>query len=114
MNKLHTWRDQATPRVNKVGERTLTNCLSRSAVVRSDLFPLSLSLSLPPPLPLPHSHKHTPSQALTNRLKGYHDQTVPIVEHYRPKGIVNTLNGDQKPAEVSAALATLLEGAFPA
>ena len=64
--------------------------------------------------PLPHSHKHTPCQALTNRLKGYHDQTVPIVEHYRPKGIVNTLNGDQKPAEVSAALATLLEGAFPA
>ena len=75
---------------------------------------LSLSLSLSPPLPLPHSHKHTPCQALTNRLKGYHDQTVPIVEHYRPKGIVNTLNGDQKPAEVSAALATLLEGAFPA
>jgi adenylate kinase len=36
----------------------------------------------------------TPS-ALVKRLQGYHDDTVPILKHYEPKGIVRTANANQ-------------------
>ena len=33
--------------------------------------------------------------ALVKRLQGYHGDTVPILDHYRPKGIVRTANANQ-------------------
>jgi len=33
--------------------------------------------------------------ALTKRLKGYHDETVPILNHYEPSGVVRTVNANQ-------------------
>ena len=33
--------------------------------------------------------------ALIKRLKGYHDETVPILNHYSPHGIVRTVNANQ-------------------
>jgi adenylate kinase len=33
--------------------------------------------------------------ALVKRLKGYHSDTVPILDHYRPKGIVREANANQ-------------------
>jgi adenylate kinase len=33
--------------------------------------------------------------ALTKRLQGYHKDTVPILDHYKPHGIVRTVNANQ-------------------
>lgn len=34
--------------------------------------------------------------ALVKRLKGYHDETVPILQHYKPNGIVKQVNANQQ------------------
>lgn len=48
------------------------------------------------------------ASALIQRLKSYHGETVPVLEHYRPKGIVTQANANQGMdkvwAEVSAGL----------
>jgi len=36
------------------------------------------------------------SAALKTRLKGYHGETVPILKHYAPGGVVKTVNANQK------------------
>mmetsp|Transcript_15541 Transcript_15541/g.18942 ORF Transcript_15541/g.18942 Transcript_15541/m.18942 type:complete len:322 (-) Transcript_15541:511-1476(-) len=33
--------------------------------------------------------------ALVKRLQGYHNETVPILEHYAPNGVVKTVNANQ-------------------
>jgi len=35
------------------------------------------------------------ASALVKRLQGYHGDTVPILEHYKPDGIVKTVNANQ-------------------
>mmetsp|Transcript_21931 Transcript_21931/g.47523 ORF Transcript_21931/g.47523 Transcript_21931/m.47523 type:complete len:273 (-) Transcript_21931:227-1045(-) len=35
------------------------------------------------------------SSALVKRLQGYHGETVPILEHYKPHGIVSEVNANQ-------------------
>lgn len=35
------------------------------------------------------------ASALLKRLKGYHKDTVPILTHYEPKGVVRTANANQ-------------------
>jgi adenylate kinase len=35
------------------------------------------------------------SDALVKRLKSYHEDTVPILQHYEPHGIVRTVNANQ-------------------
>mmetsp|Transcript_8457 Transcript_8457/g.14701 ORF Transcript_8457/g.14701 Transcript_8457/m.14701 type:complete len:329 (-) Transcript_8457:72-1058(-) len=35
------------------------------------------------------------ASALVKRLKGYHGETVPILEHYKPNGIVSEVNANQ-------------------
>ncbi len=32
------------------------------------------------------------AEALVKRLQGYHAETVPVLEHYRPKGALDTLH----------------------
>ena len=39
-----------------------------------------------------------------NRLKVYHSQTKPIIEHYSSKGLVNKINGDNPIDEVKAEI----------
>jgi adenylate kinase len=39
--------------------------------------------------------KDDTSAALIKRLQGYHGETVPILEHYRPDGIVRGVNANQ-------------------
>jgi len=39
-------------------------------------------------------------EALAKRLQGYHAQTVPILDHYEPVGIVTKVDANKKPAEV--------------
>ena len=35
------------------------------------------------------------AEALVNRLAGYHRETVPVLEHYRPQEIVVEVNANQ-------------------
>lgn len=35
------------------------------------------------------------ASALTKRLQGYHGETVPILEHYKPHNVVGTVNANQ-------------------
>merc|ERR1719238_1131476 len=39
-------------------------------------------------------------EALGKRLAGYHAQTVPILDHYAPAGVVTKVDADKKPDEV--------------
>mmetsp|Transcript_325 Transcript_325/g.801 ORF Transcript_325/g.801 Transcript_325/m.801 type:complete len:336 (-) Transcript_325:550-1557(-) len=39
--------------------------------------------------------KDDTSAALVKRLQGYHKETVPILKHYSPKGVVKTVNANQ-------------------
>jgi adenylate kinase len=39
--------------------------------------------------------KDDTAAALEKRLQGYHKETVPILKHYRPHGIVRTVNANQ-------------------
>ena len=39
--------------------------------------------------------KDDTSEALIQRLRGYHKETVPILDHYRPTGVVRKVNADQ-------------------
>eukprot|EP00941_MAST-03F_sp_MAST-3F-sp1_P003922 g3922.t1 len=41
-------------------------------------------------------------EAFPNRLRSYHLHTMPILEHYRPKGVVTCVNANQKPTLVAA------------
>jgi len=51
------------------------------------------------------------SQALGKRLRGYHKETVPILKHYIPNGVVKTVNANQKMDIVSAEVMTALSRA---
>lgn len=50
-------------------------------------------------------------EALTKRLESYHAQTVPILKHYEPKGIVSVCNANQEMdkvwAEIEAGLSKM-------
>jgi len=46
--------------------------------------------------------------ALVKRLEGYHSSTVPILDHYRPNGIVSKVNANQGMEKVWADLERLL------
>jgi adenylate kinase len=39
--------------------------------------------------------KDDTADALVKRLKGYHGETVPILSHYRPNGVVRAVNANQ-------------------
>ena len=39
--------------------------------------------------------KDDTSSALVKRLNGYHKDTVPILKHYQPRGVVRTVNANQ-------------------
>jgi len=50
-------------------------------------------------------------EALTKRLQGYHDQTVPILTHYQPAGVVKRVNANVPPPDVWASIETVLPAA---
>ena len=51
------------------------------------------------------------STALVKRLKGYHGETVPILDHYKPNGVVRTVNANQGMDGVWAEILKSLERA---
>jgi adenylate kinase len=44
-----------------------------------------------------------------NRLKVYNDQTQPLIEYYRGKGLLREINGDQEIAKVLQDIVEALE-----
>lgn len=50
-------------------------------------------------------------ETVQNRLRAYHTQTAPILEHYRAKGVMNQVNGMVAIDDVTAALFALVKGA---
>ena len=47
-------------------------------------------------------------EALGKRLKGYHEQTVPILDHYAPAGVVSRVNANVPPADVWTSIEKVL------
>ena len=47
-------------------------------------------------------------EALRKRLEGYHVQTVPILDHYTPSGVVTKVDANQAPAVVWESVASAL------
>jgi len=47
-------------------------------------------------------------EALTKRLESYHAQTVPILDHYAPTGVVSKVDANVKPDEVWGSIEKLL------
>jgi adenylate kinase len=43
-------------------------------------------------------------QTIARRQKTYHDQTAPLLDYYRQRGLLRTVNGMQPPQEVTADL----------
>ncbi len=46
---------------------------------------------------------------LEHRLRAYTDRTEPLLDHYRAQGTLVTVDGDQPPDEVAAAIASAVE-----
>jgi adenylate kinase len=44
------------------------------------------------------------AEALVNRLAGYHADTVPVLEHYKPAGIVTIINANQEMNQIWEAI----------
>lgn len=51
------------------------------------------------------------ASALVKRLQGYHGDTVPILEHYKPHGVVSKVNANQTMDEVWGAVFAALKRA---
>jgi len=47
-------------------------------------------------------------EALSKRLEGYHEQTVPILAHYEPSGVVSKVNANVAPADVWQSIVKVL------
>ena len=47
-------------------------------------------------------------EALTKRLQGYHEQTVPILAHYAPAGVVSKVDANVKPDQVWESIEKVL------
>jgi adenylate kinase len=47
-------------------------------------------------------------EALSKRLQSYHDQTVPILAHYAPTGVVSRVNANVPPSDVWASIEKVL------
>ena len=50
-------------------------------------------------------------EALTQRLEAYHAQTVPILDHYAPNGVVSKVDANVAPDQVWESIAKVLPSA---
>jgi len=49
-------------------------------------------------------------ETVRNRLKVYHEQTAPLVEYYKNKGILREIDGSKSIEEITQQLISILEG----
>ena len=47
-------------------------------------------------------------EALVKRLEGYHAQTVPILDHYAPTGVVSKVDANVAPSDVWTSIEKVL------
>ena len=50
-------------------------------------------------------------EALSQRLESYHAQTVPILDHYAPSGVVQKVNANVAPDQVWESIVKVLPSA---
>jgi adenylate kinase len=53
--------------------------------------------------------KDDTEEALKSRLEAYHAQTVPILDHYGPAGVVHKVDANRPPPEVWASIEAVLK-----
>lgn len=53
------------------------------------------------------------NEALVRRLKGYHQDTEPILNYYEPKGVVTIVNANQDILYIREEIRTALKGIVP-
>jgi adenylate kinase len=53
------------------------------------------------------------NEALVRRLKGYHQDTEPILTYYEPKGVVTIVNANQDILYIREEIRTALKGIIP-
>ena len=49
-------------------------------------------------------------EVISGRLKAYERQTLPLTEHYRAKGQLREINGDQAPDAVGDETLSVIDG----
>lgn len=49
-------------------------------------------------------------ETVRNRLKVYHEQTAPLIEYYRNKGILREIDGSKSIEEITQQIISILEG----
>jgi adenylate kinase len=49
-------------------------------------------------------------ETVRNRLKVYHEQTAPLIEYYKNKGILREIDGSKSIEEITQQLISILEG----
>ncbi len=49
-------------------------------------------------------------ETVRNRLKVYHEQTAPLIEYYRGKGILREIDGSKSIEEITQQIISILEG----
>jgi len=54
------------------------------------------------------------AEVIRKRLQVYHEQTAPVIEFYKPRGIVETLDGSGTIEQVEAAVLKVIQGKVPA
>jgi adenylate kinase len=55
-----------------------------------------------------HGRADDTPEVIQHRLQVFTEQTEPLADYYRNRGILLTVNADQSPGEVSAAIAARL------
>ena len=50
-------------------------------------------------------------EVISNRLRVYHEQTAPLVDHYRGQGVLKVVDGHQEIEAVQSDIHALLVGA---
>ena len=53
--------------------------------------------------------KDDTEEALKSRLEGYHGQTVPILAHYEPSGVVHKIDANRPPPEVWTSIEAVIK-----
>merc|ERR1712039_558280 len=84
------WMDKASGRSYHV-----KFCPPKSMKLGPDGTPIAATMKDDQTGALLYQRADDTAEALKKRLDGYKNQTVPILEHYAPHGIVKTVNGGQ-------------------
>jgi adenylate kinase family enzyme len=109
----------ATPIARSPFARSCVRCLhrhQRASLMESVLSAQTVVLPPPPPPPRPfHTSRGASArcsddtvEALAARLQAFHEQTTPVLNHYRPLGVVRVVDAGRDIEVVSKDILTAL------